>query len=164
MDLNRKIVALVMLGLMVGALFAPSAAHAQFAGGLRVDCTLAFPNPSGSNVTCTGEGYGVTAGAEVCLPAVSPCGVTVQVDNYSEPCPVPVGFPVLGTADGSITAAGESGDFDWVRVGVTAVIVPLTGDSAGVGVLIPHQPLGDCSSPNSAQDIEVVAVGAAGLI
>jgi hypothetical protein len=155
--LKRKFVALVLLGLMLGALFVPTAAHAQFAGALTVDCTLAFPSPGG-NTNCSGSGFGATAAPAACVG----CTVTVNA-SYSEPCPVPVGFPVLGLASGTISAGGETGEFDWVRVGVTAVIVPLTGDSAGVGILVPHAPVGDCSAPNPSQEITVVAVGAAGL-
>jgi hypothetical protein len=176
--MKKKILAALALSVLAGALVVQApAAHANtFAGGAECKVHLGtWPAPSGT-ATCSGNllgssnsvgvGFGPGgANAEVCVLTASPCTFTANVSNYTEPC-LPAGIPPpAGTATGTFTVTQGSNSstfgFTWVRVGVTAVLVPaLGGESAGVAAFVPLQAnLGTCLAP-APLDAEVVGVAA----
>lgn len=162
----KKIATLLSVGLIAGAMLLPAApAHAAFAGAAKCDVTLpTWPTTTTqAGGDCDGQ---VLLGAQVppvppqtCTP-VAPCSFKATVDHYNETCGPQGTLPPLGTADGTLFVNGQSeGGYNWVRVGLTAVLVPVApGASAGVAVFEPHLPLPTCAAPGS---LTATVVGAA---
>ena len=183
--MRKRLVAAVTLGLLASALVIQApAAHAAnvetFAGAAECKVTLQFPNPAGGAATCNGTigpigvGASVNTGTNppsatttVCVTVAKPCTFTANVAAYTEPCPIPslpLVPPLVGTANGTFTVSDGTNSstfgFTWVRVGLTAVLVPaLGGQSAGVAAFVPTPPLGTCQAPLPLT-AEVVGVAA----
>lgn len=155
--MSKKVVAVILLGVLLGAFMGIPAAQANpFAGVITCSVTLpSFPNPAGGAATCDGTASGVSPKA-VCAPT---CAFTARVNAYSEPCLVPVGFPILGTANGRMIVDGtDIGSFNWVRVGLTAVLVP--PDTAGVAAFAPtSSPIPSCGAAPGPITATVVGLG-----
>ena len=88
------------------------------------------------------------------------CVVSASVDHYNETCGPQGTLPPLGTADGTLTVDGTAeGGYNWVRVGLTAVLLPLApGSTAGVAAFAPHPPIPTCAAPGQ---LTATVVGAA---
>lgn len=148
----KKIAMLLSVGLLAGALVLPAApAHARpFAGAAKCDVTLSvWPSPNGAGGSCDGTAFGVDVGASAtCLPPGG-CTFSASVDHYNETCAPGGQLPPVGTADGTLTVNGNNeGGYNWLRVGLTAVLVPVApGTSAGVALFQPHLPLPTCAAP-----------------
>ena len=140
-------------------------------GAAIFSCTANLPswpsvggNGSCSNLATAGAGgHGTTPATITSLNASF---------SYSEPC-LAGEPPLLGNASGTATLGSSAGpisvQFDWVRVGLTAVVVtsgPTAGghahDGAGAGVaaFVPLPPLGTCS-PGGSLPLTAQVVGAA---
>jgi hypothetical protein len=159
----KRISMLLAMGLVAGALVLPAApAHASFAGVAKCDVTLGtWPTTTTlSNATpCAGQAVGVATGSPTACVGASLCTFSASVDHYNETC-AGGQLPPLGTADGTLTVNGQDqGSYNWLRVGLTAVLVPLApGTSAGVAAFVPHPPLPTCDAPGS---LLATVVGAA---
>jgi hypothetical protein len=177
----KKIMTLLAATALVGSALFASAGVASAsapeeaspaAGAAIIACQANLPSwpSSGSSGTCTN-----TAAAGVGLHGTTPATITsINASfSYSEPC-----FagepPLLGNASGTATLGSSAGpitvSFDWVRLGLTAVVVtsgptagghPHGGAGAGVAAFAPLPPLGTCapggSIPLTAQVVGVAA-------
>jgi hypothetical protein len=148
----KKLAVMLSVALVAGAFVIPaSPAKAQpFVGAAECRITLPVwpttgPNTSGpvcNSATPIGA-VGVDAGgSQVCAPVASPCNFSATVASYNETCVNPLP-PPLGFANGTITSPINA-DFNWVRVGLTAVLVP--GETAGVAAFAPLPPVPSCGA------------------
>lgn len=173
--MSRKLVALILMGLLIGAVFVPATAQAGTAVG-AVSCkTDAFTWPgAGGGFSCTGNAFGVdaSAGANCVVGAgTAGCAFRADVATYSELCGVdPNVPPVAGFATGSLHLDHDNngtleahGTFNWVRVGLTAVLLPLGADSVGVAAFVPHTStpgvVPTCNAPDTGFTADVAGVG-----
>lgn len=170
----RKIALLLLSSaLVVGGFILPAApAHAALTGAATCDVTLdTWPTTTVSvnSSGCVGMVLGMHCGVNIlpippgpgldcpippltCIVHTSPpsvgCSFDASVDHYQETC---VGGlpPPLGTADGRLTVDGQAaGTYNWLRVGLTAILVPLgPGSTAGVAAFVPHPPIPTCAAP-----------------
>ena len=167
--MNKRLIALALTGLLVGAIFAPTAARADTAIGV-VECTTdEFVWPGGTDsgnpgFSCNGTATGVH-GTSACVM----CDFEAKVTFYAELCDL--GLPPLaGFANGEILLdSAAHGTFDWVRVGLVAVLVPVaTGaDSAGVAVFVPEPSetaVPSCAVPDEHFKAVVAGAGALDLL
>ena len=142
--MKKKFAALVVSGLLMGLIVAPTAAEARPFAGVAT-CNVQLPNwPGSGSAGCSGTAVGVdVANPTVCAAT---CSFFARVDNYGETC-VLGEPPLVGTANGEMFAAGQSiGRFTWLRVGLTAVLVP--PDAAGVAAFAPLTvPPPTCENP-----------------
>jgi hypothetical protein len=156
----KKIPLLMSIALLAGALLNPSSpAKAQpFAGA--ASCSITLPvwpttGPNTSGPVCEGTAVGADAaraGSDplYCWASSHPppphgeigCTIRVRVARYNETCVNPLP-PPLGFADGTIEEPIVA-DFNWVRVGLTAVLVP--GETAGVAAFAPLPPIPSCGA------------------
>lgn len=177
----------VVASLTVGSAGAAAAeiATAPAAGAFVFTCEADLPEwPSPGN---TGNCDGGPVNAGVIVHGTTPTTSTTmsaQGFNYSEPC-VLSEPPLVGFADGNANfGGGNSVDFTWVRVGLTAVVVvndlkadggshylvdgvPVVGTVAGAGLAafapIPGPDgLGTCEDPAPLTAIVAGAGAAAG--
>jgi hypothetical protein len=169
-SMKKRIMSLLALALVAGALVIPaSPAQASFVGAAHCQVQLgSWPNGAGGSADCNST-LGLVVGVktdppQACVPAAAPCTFNAHVNSYSEPCPVPnlpLVPPLVGFANGTLNVNGQQvGTFNWVRVGLTAVIVPTGGgSSAGVAAFVPQPPFGNCqaSLPLTAQVVGVAA-------
>jgi hypothetical protein len=170
----RKTASLLLsLGVIAGALFIPAtAAHATFAGVAGCQANLPqWPTTSAQSASDCADGSlptdGLAIGAGIIGGSPRGCAVwantnppsggfrckfRASISSYQETCVGPLP-PALGTASGTITVtdtsdnASTSAPYSWVRVGLTAVIVPGGGNAAGVAAFVPVPPLGTCAAP-----------------
>ena len=175
----KKIMTLLAATALVGsALFATAGAAtakedgSPAVGAAIIACQAHLPAwPTlGSSGTCTN-----TAAVGVGLHGTTPATITsINASfDYSEPCFLGEP-PLLGNASGTATLGSSAGPisvtFDWVRVGLTAVVVTSGpnagghdhgGAGAGVAAFAPLPPLGTCapggSIPLTAQVAGVAA-------
>jgi hypothetical protein len=205
--ITRRSVGVLAAGLAAAALTLPGAgavrADTQVAGGgLVVTVTANLPSfPCAScTSTASGTGTGVVAGVDVTTKskaaAVFKLAAYSTSFSYHEACPSalagkpvtpPEGFAsgtyVLGpgTMVGAAGPAFLTGNFNYTRVGLTAVITttgnqlhsgsstgPTVGPAAlgaSVGIFIPEKTPGNCASPSPAPPatigVDSVAVAAA---
>jgi len=147
--LTKKLSALVISGLLLGALLAPSPAQARpFAGAAT--CNVNLPQwPGAGSATCNGTAVGI----DVAAPAacVATCAFQANVTEYSEIC-VLGEPPLIGSAKGTLVIGGApQGAFTWTRVGLTAVIASTTnpaGEALGVAAFAPLTlPPPTCENP-----------------
>jgi hypothetical protein len=152
----KKIGVLLAVALIAAAFVVPaSPAKANpFVGAAECEITLPVWPTTGANTSgpvCGGQAVGVDATNPTgCL---TPCGFSATVASYNETCvtlppPLPQSGlpPPLGFANGTITSPVNS-DFNWIRVGLTAVIVP--PETAGVAAFAPLPPLPSCGAASS---------------
>lgn len=169
----KRLSGLLVLALVGAAFVLPSApAHARFVGAAKCDVTLGvWPTTTtlSNSTDCTGSAYGTDGSVSLsCLvtgtpPSVSAgCSFDASVSHYLEVCGPGGTPPPIGTADGTLTVNGTNqGGYNWVRVGLTAVLVPVApGSSAGVAAFVPHQPIPTCAAPGPLT-ATVVGVAAA---
>jgi hypothetical protein len=161
--MKKRISLLLTFGVIAGALILPAnAAHATFAGAAGCQANLPqWPTTSAQSAPDCGGGAlptdGLAVGAGIiggtptaCIPTA--CSFKASISSYQETCVGPLP-PALGTASGTITvtrnADGQttSAPYSWVRVGLTAVIVPGGANAAGVAAFVPVPPLGTCAAP-----------------
>lgn len=168
----KKIALLLSAGLVAGALVLPATpAHATFAGAATCDVTLdIWPTTAtrANSSSCTGTAVGVatTIPGIPPVPPVPPppppplatcphagvpptqCTFEATVGAYNETCVGPLPPPV-GTASGNLIVDGTpQGTYNWLRVGLTAVLVPVApGTSVGVAAFLPHPPIPTCAAP-----------------
>jgi len=162
--LSKKIVALLVMGLIAGAVYVPAAEAAPFVGVAQ--CTASdfeFPTDAGA-VDCVGSLLGAT-GVDAGGPSAKALAPWVAHANYNEPCNDLGEPPLVGFADGTIEVDGDpAGTFSWTRVGVVAILNPLEGDAAAVAAFVP---IFGTTVPNCSQsqliDAEIVGLGALGL-
>jgi len=128
-----------LLGVLV---LAVPQAGASVTGAIAFECTanLASGFPGSGNGTCNGTGVGLGAGVTGSVGttpyALVGAGAFTSNFNYVEPCPAPSVPPLLGTAAGTANVAGATAvvgttpttanlttQFQWTRVGLTAVIL-----------------------------------------
>lgn len=161
----KKIALLLSVALVAGAFVLPAApARASFAGGATCDVTLdVWPTTAtrANSTDCVGEALGVSS--DMSQSAAKSCGIHVwgpppqydfdcdlwaSIAAYNETCVGPLP-PPLGTASGTLTVDGrDEGGYNWLRVGLTAIIVPVApGTSAGVAAFVPHPPIPTCAAP-----------------
>lgn len=166
--MTKKIAALAIFGLLAAAIALPaSPAHAApFAGAAL--CTTDLPEwPASapqSAPDCVGTSVGAGLGV-VCLPT---CAFRATVEQYDEQCTLNEP-PLIGTANGTMyvdpgSGEVEVGDYNWTRVGVAALVLPVSGATvAGVAAFVPSIPLGTCAAPARPFHVTVagVAVGTA---
>jgi hypothetical protein len=126
------------------------------------DCTVQFetpPNPS-VDVDCVPPPT-CHIHAHVPPPSVSPCQFEASIDAYNEVCVANLP-PLFGTASGRLYVdGGDVGGYNWLRIGLTAILVPLApGTSAGVAAFLPLPPIPTCAAPGPLT-AEVVGAAAA---
>ena len=160
----KKIAMLLSMGLIAGAMVLPAApAHAAFVGAGTCEAHLSvWPTSAGTDGDCSGGTLpNVVVGANTGGQTCAPCAFTASVVHYNETCGPQGTLPPLGTADGTLFADGTpQGTYNWLRVGLTAVLVPVApGTSAGVAAFLPHPPLPTCAAPGplSASVVGVAA-------
>jgi hypothetical protein len=159
----KKLSLLLAVALIAGAFVIPATtAEAQpFAGAATCSITLpVWPTtgPNTSGPVCEGTAVGAdaaTAGSDPlrCWAGASApppnarvgCRIRVRVASYNETCVNPLP-PPLGFANGTIEEPIVA-DFNWVRVGLTAVLVP--GETAGVAAFAPLPPIPSCGASGS---------------
>ena len=157
--MRKKITGLIALALIAGAMVVPAspAKADSYAGvGHCVANLPAWPLDSGSGGSCSGgllaAGVGLTDSRSPVVCAPTACTISATVDQYQEPCLIPGEPPLIGTANGTLTITANgplpgstSSRYNWVRVGLTAVL--LYPETAGVAAFVPLPPLGSCGAP-----------------
>jgi hypothetical protein len=122
-------------------------------------CSNALPgditNPQG-DPACAGNGSNFATLASV------PAGVATTIDFYYEPC-----APVAGGASGTIAVPGlPTRNYNWIRVGLSAVLVikdgtgATTGAAAALFAPIPSATVHSCLTNTGPLSALVVGVGA----
>lgn len=175
----KKIGTLLAVLAVVGSAFVSTvgAANAAPAAGVAaIACQAELPEwPSDLN---SGECNNIAAVGVGTHTTVTPADVITSINaefTYSEPC-LANEPPLTGEASGTAHLGTLSGDvydvdFDWLRVGLVAVVTHTTGPdagghshagaTAGVAAFAPVPPLGTCA-PNGADKLTAEVVGLAG--
>jgi hypothetical protein len=129
-----------------------------------------FPGAGGGSFTGCAEGASVTAGTATCIPVLGAPNASASY-SYDEPCALGTGVVLAGFAAGTVTIGGATEDFEWVRVGLSAVILldqtpyslgtPQAHANGGaVSVFVPLGVPGTNCSGNPAFSAQVVSIGA----
>ena len=158
----KKLIGLIAVVAIAGAMVAPATnASAAAVGGAVGACQAnlpQWPSPGGSAPDCStgdlpveGLAVGGLLPGTVCTPT---CTFAASVQNYSEPCFLNEP-PLLGNANGELKLnGGVVAEYQWVRVGLTAVVVVNPSGSstvdagAGVAAFLPDpRGLGTCANP-----------------
>ncbi len=148
----KRMALLLTTALIAGAFVLPAApAEARFAGAAM--CNLQLPEwpTSGLKTTvvdCSGAAYGVDLTDPLAPRRVVGELFELQIESYDESCTLGTP-PAIGRADGTITSP-PMGRFEWARVGVQLVFVPVIEGSkvAGIGEFVPTSQPGLCQSHN----------------
>lgn len=151
MSLKKTLVPLLLVVAILGAFVLPatSASAAPFAGVGQ--CAVNLPQWPTTAPQGAPDCVGIAVGAGVFGGSPTPCAgceFRATVAQYSEPC-VAGEPPLVGFANGRLSAGGNDvGGYNWIRVGLTAVLVPLApGTTVGVAAFAPLPPLGTCANP-----------------